>query len=1144
MKRLLLAIILVGLFCARASATKIPGWITLSSDYQGEGSELVISWDSIPGKSYSIMVTDELDGDWTELNPEPVVVPSQLGTYKDQTTSGIRFYRVRKLDTDPPEVVYLYPESNAIAVSREEALTIHLADETGIDSASIAFSVGSGPTVGVGDPRLSYSDGALTYTPDAGEFLGDYGETVTASLSVSDTLGHRLENYSWPLNLELEAIIAENVKIIDDTSPLTFLSAEDDTYTFSYTGDSPGTSVGDILASTDPENPYKIKVLTVTDDPGSHTVDFQADPVSLAELLEQGSVRMRHTIAEESPLAPLSAGTGSTPLNPAKIELDGITIYDDEHITVEITSGFIEFEPDCSVAADWGDGGLKSFDTEVTGKIKFKAIARATAKAAVTYEKKKNLKTIRKFFVQLVGWVPVWEEVVLEFNVGFTAEAEVEGWVEAGFESSKTITVGASLRDGEWRTYRRQKGDFTPIEPTWQVGGGVNLQVYVEPKLTVYLESLVGPSVNLKPYLEFDGKVQVNPPSYELALYAGLTSELAVEFRGWDDSWGELPSWTLLDLRKMLWHKSSASGSSEPGETSKQARLTPSDGKTQMHNFDTAMNETHWVRFDAEADMGYSMQVLNPPSATHGLELRLFDSAVDYITYKDTRAPFLDWVCPESGTYYLSLTPSSGETGTYELTILADDLNPTVDAFETDDEARLAKSIACDGTVQSRNFHIPPDVDWVNFYAKRDMGYHIEVLNVSSSLPSVYLFLCDAELNDVTSSSSRLSDWVCPKSGTYYLRADHSSTTGSYELRVLADEFNPATDDFETDDEAGLAKTIPCDGTVQSRNFHIVSDVDWAKFYAEKDMGYDIKGFNASSSLSRLTVFPCDAEFNRVAWNSGSSISPLFDWVCPASGTYYLQMKGNGKETGTYELTILADDVNPAVDTFETDDDASLAKTIPNDGTVQSRNFQTPDDVDWVKFDAEADMGYDIQVLNVSPDPSGHVYFDLYDADMEYIAPGTQRPPEMDWLCPASGTYYLKVRLIGGDTGSYELRVFADELNPDADAFETDDEARLAKTTATDGTVQNRTFHMRSDIDWVKFDAVKDASYEIKVFNLSPSLIHNAFFFLYDADMQYIDGGTSGHPEIDWLCPASGTYYLKVDSGWATGSYDLKVSAQ
>ncbi len=52
-------------------------------------------------------------------------------------------------------------------------------------------------------------------------------------------------------------------------------------------------------------------------------------------------------------------------------------------------------------------------------------------------------------------------------------------------------------------------------------------------------------------------------------------------------------------------------------------------------------------------------------------------------------------------------------------------------------------------------------------------------------------------------------------------------------------------------------------------------------------------------------------------------------------------------------------------DAYESDEDCSIAKTINTDGGTQSHTFHSNGDVDWIKFTAQANKTYVIQVENV-----------------------------------------------------------------------------------------------------------------------------------------------------------------------------------
>jgi hypothetical protein len=553
---------------------------------QIEGTEFIISWFPLSGKSYNIEAAAHLTGPWSALNSQPLVAEQTVETYRDRTAEPVRFYRIRKLDTEPPEVVYLSPKDGAVAVGRREPLVVRLSDESGIDPQSISFSLGSGPPIGIDDPRLTFSEDFLVYTPGADESYGGYGETVPAALSVSDTTGYRLENYTWSFKLELETILAQNVVLIDDASPLKLISVQGDAYIFSYTGDSPGISVGDILVSTDAADPYKVKVVALTDHPETHTIDVVTELPSLPEIFEQASFRFGNAPPEAQealPLSPAWPWSGAIHIE-ERIPLDGTVLYEGEQLKVEVTSGFIELMCDVTMGGEIGwPALLESFDLDLTGTVGFDATVKATASGRVTRESEKSILTLPKPIpLGAIGPVPIVLLVTLTFDVGFSAEGKAQGEVTAGIHSWCALSAGVTMRDGNWIPYRTHSGDASPIPPTWNVEGAVKLRAYVEAKVAAYLELLIGPSVSLAPYLEFDGCFSANPFAYGYGLYGGVTSDLAIDLSFLRQ---HAKSWRLLDWRRTTLEETYPRGTElkpEPSTWSRTFGGPGSDGASSV----------------------------------------------------------------------------------------------------------------------------------------------------------------------------------------------------------------------------------------------------------------------------------------------------------------------------------------------------------------------------------------------------------------------------------------------------------------------------------------------------------------------------------------------------------------------------------
>ena len=97
------------------------------------------------------------------------------------------------------------------------------------------------------------------------------------------------------------------------------------------------------------------------------------------------------------------------------------------------------------------------------------------------------------------------------------------------------------------------------------------------------------------------------------------------------------------------------------------------------------------------------------------------------------------------------------------------------DAFENDNSCAAASTLATDGSIQTHNFHVAGDQDWVQFSAVAGKTYVIETSNVgprSDTMAFLYHACAAPPLgaDDDAFSSSVSIEWNCSQSGTYYLK--------------------------------------------------------------------------------------------------------------------------------------------------------------------------------------------------------------------------------------------------------------------------------------------------------------------------------------------------------------------------------------
>ncbi len=131
--------------------------------------------------------------------------------------------------------------------------------------------------------------------------------------------------------------------------------------------------------------------------------------------------------------------------------------------------------------------------------------------------------------------------------------------------------------------------------------------------------------------------------------------------------------------------------------------------------------------------------------------------------------------------------------------------------------------------------------------------------------------------------------------------------------------------------------------------------------------------------------------------------------------------------------------VNAAhADAFEVDDTCAQAKPIAADGNPQQRTFHRAGDVDWIRFTAQANRTYVIQVENVGPKADAVVFLYNSCADAPAAADNNAfgSTVTIEWDSTRNGDYYIQLRQFDpaffGADASYRISVRVDQTPPSA----------------------------------------------------------------------------------------------------------------
>ena len=191
-----------------------------------------------------------------------------------------------------------------------------------------------------------------------------------------------------------------------------------------------------------------------------------------------------------------------------------------------------------------------------------------------------------------------------------------------------------------------------------------------------------------------------------------------------------------------------------------------------------------------------------------------------------------------------------------------------------------------------------------------------------------------------------------------------SATCGSVSDALLAVEmatdasctlfFDALPDEYEDDDTSATASSVVINDPDQLRNFHDFGDEDWVQFTAVNEQVYEIKT-TYIGQYGRTSFELYDNNLNLITQDDRADYgyTARLIWRAPAAGDYYLKIEPYGYiygEQTQYNFFVAETDEVPfEPDEFEPDDTYLDASTL-GIGDVQTHNFHTYYDEDWIRF--------------------------------------------------------------------------------------------------------------------------------------------------------------------------------------------------
>lgn len=568
----LVVLFCLGLVLTSSHATQLTrpfvGLYSTTNEAQQE-----LSWSTQPGVRYVLQESSNLTSNgWTTVAGYPSKAEALAQQYRIGMNSSQRFYRVLALDEQPPELLARTPEADAFGVPRFSTLHIELDDTTGIDTNSVALTLGALGPYTLNSTEVSWSNNVLKLDLGGDYALGGYGATVDVSVAVADWAGFST-NYSWQFELEKEIVESDNLFVFGSpdarragqqlsgeaavlaarhaTGPIRMNSTvsaweiarvETNRIVVSYSSTVPSFELGQPLANLAPGHVnqifYRQVDALVTNQANRELTLFTSD-ITLADIMIEGSFSIGEDAVfldfdENGYLIKSVSGDATFELPTLGVDYSDQIFFSDGPLTFTMEEAKFLFHPRLKVSVEVGFlSGLQRMEAEASGDIEIACIPYVELTRSWSGDYSKELWSKTRYVKTGYVFVELTASVRAEASIAADATATLR----TGFRQNANIGVSGIYTKGAsspvtWdRWFNPDPFEKIPFRTT--LDGFGEATVSLIPQIDARVVSLAGLYVNIDPRLETEGSAsmengKVIKADWMMGAYADINAGLSV----------------------------------------------------------------------------------------------------------------------------------------------------------------------------------------------------------------------------------------------------------------------------------------------------------------------------------------------------------------------------------------------------------------------------------------------------------------------------------------------------------------------------------------------------------------------------------------------------------------------------------------
>jgi hypothetical protein len=190
--------------------------------------------------------------------------------------------------------------------------------------------------------------------------------------------------------------------------------------------------------------------------------------------------------------APTVRTSKKVTMKPAGVDKSGVTLAQGKGIQVVCSSCFVRYTPSFEFSLETKLGEVQKVGVAFDGDLESELDLRVEASGGGgSITKEVELGSVQQRFVQMVGPIPMWEDLSVKLVAGVEGTVDADAKIETALKATKSMKASVTYEQGkQWHFDKGSDGSFTFEQPVLKTKLGASATAYLKLRLEASVYSI------------------------------------------------------------------------------------------------------------------------------------------------------------------------------------------------------------------------------------------------------------------------------------------------------------------------------------------------------------------------------------------------------------------------------------------------------------------------------------------------------------------------------------------------------------------------------------------------------------------------------------------------------------------------------